>query len=206
MNRTFSLNNVSEIGKGLLAGSVCNGESDDQVQHIQTQIQTTMTNANQNIVLPLTQASLAMAAYSNGFPQSSRSAINSSNHDDSIMRMTLMNNANKFNSKYASSNYLNDYSNRSNLSNSGIMSQPQPQHTRTTPRRRTPRNAEEFLKASGVVDTDTFLNKGYYVGSMFNLNEICKNPNQMSQQQSELHHTNVNLINEIWFFFKKVFF
>ena len=39
------------------------------------------------------------------------------------------------------------------------------------PKRRTPRNAEEFLEAAGI-DSDYFVNKGYYVGSMYNLNQI----------------------------------
>ena len=39
------------------------------------------------------------------------------------------------------------------------------------PKRRTPRNAEEFLEAAGI-DSDYFANKGYYVGSMYNLNQI----------------------------------
>jgi len=38
------------------------------------------------------------------------------------------------------------------------------------PKRRTPRNAEEFLEAAGI-DSDYFVNKGYYVGSMYNLNQ-----------------------------------
>lgn len=113
-----------------------------------------------------------------------------------MMRMTLLNNANKLSSKYASSNYLNDYSSN--------QCQLQPQQTRTTPRRRTPRNAEEFLMAAGIVDTETYLSKGYYVGSMLNLSEFTLNANMsvnqanalnnMQQEQQEQQEANADLL------------
>ena len=133
MNRTFSLNNVSDIGKGL-TDAVTSVTAADVVTSA------TQSHAvNQSFVLPLTQASIALA-----YPEAM--------HHGSFMSQV----SGKFSAKYASSAYL---------------SPQQPHVTRTTPRRRTPRNAEEFLKASGVHDTENFLNKGYYVGSMFNLNE-----------------------------------
>ena len=197
MNRTFSLNNVSDVGTTTPSPGVGVGVGVRGVVGAQP---TQLNGLNgQNIVLPLTQASLSMAnaaaaaaavsssSFSNVFGIQHSRTFGNANNDDSMIRMTLMNNASKFNSKYASSNYLNDYSSPSRpLSQQHI----QPHHTRTTPRRRTPRNAEEFLKASGVVDTQTFLNKGYYVGSMFNLNEINKNSNVMSSNTnlSNNHH------------------
>lgn len=113
---------------------------------------------NTQNVVPLTQASLAAAEQQQQqhFPSET----------DSMMRMTLLNNANKLSSKYASSNYLSDYTKSSAINN--------PQKTRTQPRRRTPRNAEEFLVQAGVQDPDAYLSKGFYVGSMLNLNELNK--------------------------------
>ena len=215
MNRTFSLNNVSNVGvnntdNGVGVVAAAAGGLPANTHQIQT---TSQALNGQNIVLPLTQASLAMAnaaasssSFSNGFMSANSRNFNANAHqanmnaDDSMIRMTLMNNANKFSAKYASSTYLNDYGSPSRpMSQQHMHALPQPQQphqTRTTPRRRTPRNAEEFLKASGVVDTQTFLNKGYYVGSMFNLNEISKNSSVMasntnlagSHQTNSAHH------------------
>lgn len=50
-------------------------------------------------------------------------------------------------------------------------------------RRRTPRNAEEFLEAAGL-DSEKFVKKEYYVGSMYNLNEILIKESQQQQQES----------------------
>jgi hypothetical protein len=58
----------------------------------------------------------------------------------------------------------------------------------TLARRRTPRNAQEFLEASGI-DSHVFVNKGYYIGSMFNLNECTSTqslPRQRLQQQTHV--------------------
>ncbi len=58
-----------------------------------------------------------------------------------------------------------------------------PGHIQPTPlKRRTPRNAEEFLEAAGI-DSQVFVNKGYYIGSMFNLNECTLTPHRQQQQQ-----------------------
>lgn len=186
MNRTFSLNNVSDVGvTPASAAAIANQRNAGVVNDI-------VTNNNQsNIVLPLTQASLAIAnaaqASSSSFNSNNSRCINnninnSNNNDDAslISRMNLLNNSNKYNSRYASSNLLQN-------------DPMQPQQTRTTPRRRTPRNAEEFLLAAGVVDTESFLNKGYYVGSMLNLNEFTASssiaPSQLNaSHQMQLQH------------------
>ena len=193
MNRTFSLNNVNDPN-GLGASTNGAPSANNNNNNINNTNQNPQINS-QNIVLPLTQASLAMAnaaasstsSFNNAFVNNSR-AFNHNNTEDSMMRMTLLNNANKFNSKYASSQYLNDYSSRSPF-------QQQPQQTRTTPRRRTPRNAQEFLAAAGV-EPQSFLNKGYYVGSMMNLNEFASKSNQ--QQQSITNQSqNININTQV---------
>lgn len=139
MNRTFSLNNVSDVG----------------------QATPKQPEAEPNI-LPLTQASLAMANAASSFSQ----------NNDSVMRMITDSNS-KLGSKYASSNYLSD-----------LPRQFQPQATRTTPRRRTPRNPEEYLLSQGITDPQGYLSKGYYVGSMLDLSQFAK-----PAQSSELTET-----------------
>ena len=180
MNRTFSLNNVSDIGSNQLK---------QQQKHQESPINQTQNNSSSNMslflntqnVVPLTQASLAAVEQQQqaNFPPS----------DDSMMRMTLLNNANKLSSKYASSNYLSDYTKPALMN---------PQKTRTQPRRRTPRNAEEFLVQAGVQDPETYLSKGFYVGSMLNLNELNKStpvdqqhPNIQNNFMSQQFHQQV---------------
>ena len=102
-------------------------------------------------ILPLTQASLAMA-----------NAASFSQNNDSVMRM-MNDSSTKLGSKYASSNFLNE-----------LPRQFQPQATRTTPRRRTPRNPEEYLLSQGITDPQGYLSKGYYVGSMLDLSQFAK--------------------------------
>lgn len=171
MNRTFSLNNVSQVGT-----AQTNIPNTPIVQEVQQQ------STPPQIVLPLTQASLAMA---NAASTSSFSSSIMTN--DPVMRMNLINNANKLSSKYASSNYLNDYSTNKQF---------QPQQTRTTPRRRTPRNAEEFLLAAGIADPESYLNKGYYVGSMVDLTEFTNKNQNPQQPQSQQQISNSNQVQQ----------
>ena len=191
MNRTFSLNNVSEAG---LNNPNLNNNNKN-IAAINNNINN-INNPNGNIILPLTKASLAMAnASSSSF--NSTAFVNNNNHNNSSRYsnlnggaespLNMLNESTKFQSKYASSTYLNDTAS----SNSRKIFQPQ--QTRTTPRRRTPRNAEEYLLANGVDDTKTFMSKGYYVGSMVNLNEYAGKstniPNNQSQNQNEQNTT-----------------
>ena len=171
MNRTFSLNNVSDIGINSAPKVAASPAATSVPSH-------PVFMSNQSIVMPLTQASLAAAEHQLRFNP----------EGDSMMRMTLLNNANKFHSKYASSNYLSDYSTMNATLKSNMSQQaPLPQKTRSAARRRTPRNVEEFLQANGVQDTDTYLTKGFYVGSMYNLNELAKSA--PSQQPPQPQHT-----------------
>ncbi len=148
-----------------------------------------VNNLQQNIVLPLTQASLAAVSSSSSFnmhPQGIQQNTNMSsiNEESMLMRMNLLNNGNKLGSKYASSTFLND------PSVAASNAYPTFKPTRTQPRRRTPRNAEEFLVAAGVSDPASFVNKGYYVGSMLNLSEFAASHGSMpktSVQMSEQH-------------------
>jgi hypothetical protein len=192
MNRTFSLNNVSEAGLN-------NPNNNKNIAAINNNNNNNnINNPNGNIILPLTKASLAMAnASSSSF---NSTAFINNNHNNGSRYSTIncgaesplnmLNESAKFQSKYASSTYLNDTAS----SNSRKIFQPQ--QTRTTPRRRTPRNAEEYLLANGVDDTKSFMSKGYYVGSMVNLNEyagkstnIPNNNNNQSQNQNEQNTT-----------------
>ena len=75
---------------------------------------------------------------------------------------------------------LKSTSSSNSTANTGVLKQPQP--TQSHPKRRTPRNAEEFLEAAGI-DSEFFANKGYYVGSMFNLNDL--KPVAKSQQKEK---------------------
>lgn len=169
MNRTFSLNNVADIG----TAANTNGTT-----------QNAPNETNKNLVVPLTQATI------NAFnTNSARFNYNNSTEES----MSQLNYSCKLQSKYASSNYLNDFS----QNKQPVKQSPQqyPHRTRTTPRRRTPRNAEEFLLANGVTDTQSFLNKGYYVGSMLNLNEFSNSSTtlNMSRQQPQQIATDNNL-------------
>jgi hypothetical protein len=194
MNRTFSLNNVSDVNSN--------------------QNQIANNNNINNILLPLTQASLSIAANSAAISSSSsfggpNQQMNNNNNNGGQQNMSIINEEKqnnfmllnqlnrqnlKLSSKYASSNYLNDIGS----SYSTIISHKNTTPTMTTPRRRTPRNAEEFLHAAGVKDPAQFLNKGFYVGSMFNLNELhnlsssSQNNNSSNSNQSENNNNNVN--------------
>lgn len=201
MNRTFSLNNVSDIGTAGASNTNNNATSGG--------VPSNETPNNKNVVVPLTQATInafntnsARFNYNNN-NNSSRNVLNDNSTEES---MSQLNYSCKLQSKYASSNYLNDYNQQQQKMQQQHQQQQQlkqsqqqyPQRTRTTPRRRTPRNAEEFLIAAGVVDTESYLNRGYYVGSMLNLNEFAQSGSISSsrsiqaqavqQQQQQNHH------------------
>ncbi len=161
MNRTFSLNNVSDIGLSANQKTLLNALEEQQLAPK---------------VVPLTQASLAAAEHQQHIQQQShfQHSARYNPESESITRMSILNNANKFSNKYASSTFLSDYSTLQH-----------PQKTRTAPRRRTPRNAEEFLTAAGIPDPDAYLTKGYYVGSMLNLNELVKSSPNDEQPHME---------------------
>ena len=180
MNRTFSLNNVSAVGLSPVQKSLLESSTQLQPQ-----------------VVPLTKASLAAAEkqqqqqHQQQQQQQQQEFNMNPIESESLMRMTLLNSAGKLASKYASSNFLNssDFATTTTL----------PTKTRTTaPRRRTPRNAQEFLQAAGVPDPEAYLTKGYYVGSMLNLSELAPtapdtempghhpHTNFMSQQYSQV--------------------
>jgi hypothetical protein len=193
MNRTFSLNNVSEIGVSPNSPQQQQQQQQQQLPQpnhlhptntncqIPTIAALAMTQAgssassvstpthnhhhhhhHHNLILPLTQASLALQ--------------NDQSETSSLRNMS----SNKYGSKYASSNYLNE-TQSSQSQQQQHHQKLQPQQTRTTPRRRQPRNAEEFLKAAGIADPDQYLKKDYYAGSMVNLNEIVANPSNPSK-------------------------
>ena len=201
MNRTFSLNNVSDIGSNNTNGQAGGG------QHQAILAGNDLPINGKNLVVPLTQATI------NAFNTNSARFNYSSNNNSSQRNLNLNDNSTeesmsqlnyscKLQSKYASSNYLNDFNSMQQKQQLHQQQQQQqqqqqlkqsqqqlPQRTRTTPRRRTPRNAEEFLMAAGVTDTQSFLNKGYYVGSMLNLHELgnstSRSNNQMNQQHQQ---------------------
>ncbi|CAF0704892.1 unnamed protein product [Brachionus calyciflorus] len=152
MNRTFSLNNVNEVGQAV-------------------------TQQQEPQILPLTQASLAMA--------NAASASSFNGNNEAVMRMNLLNESSKLGSKYASSNYLNDFT----------RNQFQPQQTRTTPRRRTPRNAEEFLLSQGITDPEGYLSKGFYVGSMLDLSKFSKPVENSQNLQNNMSKQEIDLQN-----------
>ncbi len=163
MNRTFSLNNVSDVGLSANQKTLLN--SLEETKQITPK------------VVPLTQATLAAAEHQQQIQQQQSHYQQSSRYNpdtESISRMSVLNNSNKFSNKYASSTFLFDYNTLQH-----------PQKTRTAPRRRTPRNAEEFLTAAGIPDPDAYLTKGYYVGSMLNLNELVKSTPNEAQPHME---------------------
>ena len=168
MNRTFSLNNVSEPTNATPTTAppppAIAALAMTQAGSSASSVSTPTTNGQTRLILPLTQASLALQ----------NAAITTA--------------------KYASSNYLN------HIESGPTMSIQTPQQTRTTPRRRQPRNAEEFLIAAGIVDTEQFLRKGYYVGSMVNLNDFSASGvgkssvvvDQQNAQQSSSSSSSMN--------------
>ena len=191
MNRTFSLNNVADIGQQAIQSAVAQSPAIHGIHHQATILSSSngsntpisMLNNSHNVVLPLTQASLAAVSSTSSFNMMHHNQHTTPNmfsiNEESIMRLS-----NKLSSKYASSNFLAD--------NTGCGGSGYPTKTRTQPRRRNPRNAEEFLIAAGVTDTDNFLSKGYYVGSMLNLSEITAKSFGNETQQSTNKNNSYN--------------
>jgi hypothetical protein len=188
MNRTFSLNNVSNVEL-----SLPNEES-----ILEQKVQQRMNNGP-NMILPLTQATLAVAtaSYNNKIINNYHHHNNYNDNFDVQSTCSHLS-GNKFQTKYASSAHLNDFNNNYQHNQQTLSRDPFYQQlpktsarystlTTSARRHRTPRNAEEYLQAVGVTDTEYFLNKGFYVGSMLNLNEL----NNSSSSYSANNNSNV---------------
>jgi hypothetical protein len=197
MNRTFSLNNVSDTASLLNASSTTVNES---------QINPQASSSNFSSIAPTTTTVVANTSAS--IATIAPHKINSSNPNAASIQYTLQNqqqahlssssfnNSNdesslrltsKFNSKYASSNYLNEYNLLSRQTSQAL------QQGHQKPKRRTPRNAQEFLMAAGVADPETFLNKEYYVGSMLNLSEFISGNNPPIAGKNSTSKNSINL-------------
>ncbi len=189
MNRTFSLNNVAidQQTAGAMQMQPTGANSVQIDASMNTMVEPMVAN---NRKASLTSSNSFMLKNSLG-----NNNNNNINNNGQTMGGQLVNaftndfnsplvNHQKLSSKYASSNYLNE------LNSSKQMA-------RATPRRRTPRNVEEYLVANGVVDTEKFLTKGYYVGSMMNLNEFAStNKSMMTIEMMNENHLSGNQSNQ----------
>lgn len=153
MNRTFSLNNVADIGNPTTTAAP-NPLPSMVSQNI------TSTNGTNSPMFSLNQPSV--------------SSFHPINANMSCINEESLRNSNKLSSKYASSNFLNESYSSTSQQPFNMISYATARRSNGTPRRRTPRNAEEFLLAAGVADPESYLTKGFYVGSMLNLTELSK--------------------------------